>query len=107
MAGAIRSNRSPDGLEFFGNDSADFLTLHLDTDLVIDTYTGRQTVDWLPETSVYVLGAGTFDGGQTKAAVTVEVEPLDLAEVLARKPARPAQEAGGETATVGPVDGSE
>ena len=46
--------RSPEGLEFFGNDSAEFLTMHLDTDLIIDTYSGRQTVEWLPEASVYV-----------------------------------------------------
>ena len=104
VAGAIRSNRSPDGLEFFGNDSAEFLTMHLDTDLVIDTYTGRKTVEWLPEASVYVLGAGTFDGGQTKATVTVEVEPLDLTAVLAQARPPRRQEAGRETASVGAVE---
>jgi hypothetical protein len=90
VAGAIRSNRSPDGLEFFGNDSAEFLTMHLDTDLVIDTYFGRKTLEWLPDVSWWVKGLGSFEGSQTKVTVTVAVEPLDLTEILARKPARPA-----------------
>jgi hypothetical protein len=89
VAGAIRSDGSPDGLEFFGNDSAEFLTMHLDTDLIIDTYFGRKTHEWLPDPCWWVLGSGSFDGTQTKVTMTVETEPLDLAEALARKPARP------------------
>ena len=89
MAGAIRINKSPDGLEFFGNDSAEFLTMHLDTDLIIDDLFGRKTLEWLPDPAWQVLGSGSFDGSQTKVTVTVEVEPLDLSEALAKKPTRP------------------
>ena len=87
-AGAIRSNSPPDGLEFFGTDSAEFLTLHLDTDLVIDTYSGRKTVDGSPRPPCRSW-RGLVRRRQTEATVTVDVEPLDLTEVLARKPTRP------------------
>ena len=63
--------------------------MHLDTDLIIDTYFGRKTIEWLPGVSWWVLGSGSFDGSKTKDTMTVEVEPLDLTEALARKPARP------------------
>lgn len=96
VAGAIRTNTSPDGLEFFGVDSAEFLTTHVDTDLILDTYFGRKTIDWLPDASWWVKGSGSMDGLQVKVNVTVQVEPRDLAEVLARKPAgkRPRSERG-------------
>ncbi len=91
VAGAIRTNKSPEGLEFFGSDSAEFLTCHLDTDLVVDTYFGPKTHEWLLDPSFWVKGAGNFDGLKAKVAVNVEVEPVDLAEILARKPTRPSR----------------
>ena len=89
VAGAIRNNKSPDGLEFFGNDSAELLTMHLDTDLIINGLFGRKTLEWLPDAAWQVQGSGSFDGSRTKVTVTVEVEPLDLSEALAKKPTRP------------------
>ena len=89
IAGAIRSNRSPEGLECFGNDSAEFLTHHIDTDLLIETFLGRKTLEWLPDVTWWVKGTGSFDALQTKATMDVEVEPLDLAETLARLAPRP------------------
>ena len=89
VAGAVRFNRSPEGLESFGNDTAEFLTTHLDTDLIIKHYFGKETLAWLPDAAWWVKGSGTYDGGQTKVTGTVVVEPRDLSEVLARKPARP------------------
>ncbi len=87
MAGALRSGRPVDGLEFFGNDSAEFLTTHIDTDLVIDTYFGQKVVELLPDAMPWVIGSGTFDGAESKNSLVVEVEPLDLAETLARRTA--------------------
>ncbi|MDR3638941.1 MAG: transglutaminase-like domain-containing protein [Isosphaeraceae bacterium] len=89
LAGAVRSNSPDEGLDFFGNDRADFLTAHTDTHLIIDTYFGRKTLDWLPDISWWVKGAGSFDGTRTTYTLSVQVEPLDLAEALAAKPSRP------------------
>jgi transglutaminase-like putative cysteine protease len=86
LAGAIRMNRPGEGLDSFGTDRADFLTAHVDADLIIDTYFGRKTVEWLPDISWWVIGSGSFDGSRTKHTLSVEVEPLDLAEALAPKP---------------------
>jgi transglutaminase-like putative cysteine protease len=88
-AGAIRSGQQNDGLEFFGCDSAQFLTLHLDTDVVINTNFGQKCLDWLPDGSWWVTGSGdgSLAGSYAKVTTTVKFEPVDLAEVLARKPA--------------------
>ena len=88
-AGAIRSGRQDDGLDFFGNDSAEFLTYHINTDIVIHTYDGEHTLEWLPDATWWVLGPGSVAGAQSKCDMTVEVEPLDLAEFLANKATRP------------------
>ena len=88
-AGAIRSGRETDGLEFFGVDTAEFLTTHIDTDIVIETIRGETNVEMLADVNWQVIGSGNFVGAQTKVNPTIKVEPLDLAEVLARKPARP------------------
>src|SRR5581483_5498973 len=61
VAGAIRMNRPTDGLEYFGNDSAELLTMHLDTDLIIDTYFGPKVIEWLLDASWWVTGSGAFD----------------------------------------------
>jgi transglutaminase-like putative cysteine protease len=85
LAGAIRMNRPGEGLDDFGTDRADFLTAHVDTDLIVDTYFGRKTLECVPDISWWVIGSGTFDGSKTKHTLSVEVEPLDLDEILAPK----------------------
>jgi transglutaminase-like putative cysteine protease len=94
VAGAIRSGRADDGLDFFGNDSAEFLTMHIDTDLVVDTYFGRSTLERCLDIALWVKGAGSFDGSRSQVTMTIDVEPLDLAELLARKPTRPGRGPG-------------
>jgi transglutaminase-like putative cysteine protease len=85
LAGAIRMNRPGEGLDYFGTDRADFLIAHVDTDLIIDTYFGRKTLECLPDVSWWVIGSGSFDGSRTKFTLSVEVEPVDLDEALAPK----------------------
>jgi transglutaminase-like putative cysteine protease len=47
----------------FGVHRADFLVMHLDTDLGIDTlFFGEQALPWLQGPAFWVRGAGTLDG---------------------------------------------
>ncbi len=83
-AGAIRSGRKTEGLEFFGNDNAEFLTHHLDTDIILDTYFGTKTHEWLMDPALWMIGGGNFDGNSIKVDVTVTVEELNLTDVIER-----------------------
>jgi hypothetical protein len=100
IASAVALDKSPAGLDYFGIDDADFLTLHLDTDLVFDTlFFGRKTMTWLQGASFWVNGSGTLDGVTAPMTSNIRVEPVDPAQL--RKPgtataepaARPKQEA--------------
>ena len=54
---AVNLDKSSDGLEFFGTDNADFLTMHLDTDLEFDTvFFGRKTVEFVQGPVYWVTG---------------------------------------------------
>jgi hypothetical protein len=88
-AGAIRSGRKTEGLEYFGNDSAEFLTMHLGTDIVVDTYFGPKTHEWLQTPAWWVIGGGNFDGSTTRVEVKVESEELNLTDTIARLNTRP------------------
>lgn len=60
---AIVHDKTPAGLECFGNDRGDFITLHIDPDLEVDTFHfGKKKVEWLQGISFWVAGKGTFDG---------------------------------------------
>jgi hypothetical protein len=86
VADAVLRDKSPEGLRYFGQDEADFVTLHVDTDLVFDTYFGRKTVPWLQNPTFWVTGSGTFDGQKTSVDWKVQVEPIEVATALSRKP---------------------
>jgi hypothetical protein len=88
-AWAIRSGRKTEGLEFFGNDSAEFLTIHLGTDVVLDTYFGPKNNETLQNPALWVMGSGSFDGNTIKIDVKVESEELNLTDVITRLNARP------------------
>jgi transglutaminase-like putative cysteine protease len=84
---AVVYDKTPDGLRYFGNDEGDFVTMHLDNAMVLDTvYFGRKTVDWLQAPAYWVSGEGSFDGLVTKEKWQVRAEPLDLREAVFRKP---------------------
>ena len=86
IGSAVHSEKPPDGLDHFGRDNGDFLTLHIDTDLEIDTiYFGRKTVEWLQAPSIWVTGTGTFEGLTMPVTSKIQVEPLDRSRPI-RKP---------------------
>jgi hypothetical protein len=75
IASAVALDKAPDGLDHFGIDDADFLTLHLDTDVVLDTlFFGRKTMPWLQGASFWVNGTGTFDGVTAPVTSNIRVE---------------------------------
>lgn len=75
-ASAVLHDRSKAGLRYFGNDAGDFLTMHLDTDLQVDSiHFGKKTLPWLQGITYWVAGIGNPD----QAIVTErwEVRKLD------------------------------
>jgi hypothetical protein len=60
-------DRSPDRLRFFGNDRGDFLVMHVDPELVVDTVLfGKQSLLWLQGAAHWVFGPGTADDSTVK-----------------------------------------
>lgn len=60
LSSAILHDRSPGKLEYFGKDPGDFLTLHFDNDLALDTlYFGIRPMPLLQRPSYWVRGSGT------------------------------------------------
>jgi hypothetical protein len=60
---AIVHDRSKDGLKFFGHSPGDFLTLHVDPNLRLDTvHFGVQDVHCLQSAAFWVNGSGSFGG---------------------------------------------
>ncbi len=90
---AMVLDKSPEGLEFFGADNADFLTLHLDTDLDFDTvFFGRKTVEFVQAPAFWVSGSGTLDDFKLNVTSRVEAEPVDLSRPQRTGPTRKSQE---------------
>ena len=57
LASAVERDPSPAGLRFFGHDRGDFLVLHIDPILRVDTlFFGEKTLPWLQ--GVHYWGAG-------------------------------------------------
>lgn len=64
---AVLHARSEEKLEYFGNDPGDFLTLHVDPELKVDSiHFGVKTLPWLQQFNFFVRGKGTMDGMTTK-----------------------------------------
>jgi transglutaminase-like putative cysteine protease len=84
IAGAIRMNRTDDGLDCFGQDAADFLTTHIDNDVIIETSAGPKTVEYLPDVAWWFSGAGSFDGLKVNHTLTVQIETIPNPEPTAR-----------------------
>lgn len=59
MASAILHDPRGDGMQFFGNDRGDFITLHIDPDVIINTiHFGRKQTPWLQGVTFWVTGQG-------------------------------------------------
>ena len=66
-AQAILHDHSRDGLTFFGVDQGDFLTMHIDPNLVLDAFTmGRQPIHNLQVPAWWVTGTGSVKPTKTK-----------------------------------------
>ncbi|WP_411846279.1 transglutaminase-like domain-containing protein [Roseibacillus persicicus] len=64
---AVSYDRSSERLKFFGDDPGDFLTLHVDPTLSLDTHHfGVQKIDWLQGAAFWVKGGGKLEGLKTK-----------------------------------------
>ena len=62
LSSAVLHDRSPGKLTFFGNDCGDFLTLHLDNDLTLDSlYFGVHVMPWMQDAAYWVTGAGNLN----------------------------------------------
>lgn len=75
---AVVYDRNPDGVRYFGNDDGDFLTLHVDPDLVLGTlHFGPQSMFCsngpLP---FWVSGSGSLDNRKVRQEWQVEERPL-------------------------------
>jgi Transglutaminase-like superfamily len=100
IGSAVVLDRKGQGLDYFGKDEADFLTMHVDTDIEFETtHFGRKTLTWIQAPSFWVNGAGSLDGVRTAALSKITTEPLDPS-------AQPGKHAGkvtrSATATKGP-----
>ncbi len=91
IGSAMLLDKSSEGLEFFGTDNADFLTLHVDTDLEFDTvFFGRKTVETVQAPVFWVTGSGSFDNFKLLVTSKIQSQPLDLSrpfpKPIARRP---------------------
>ena len=86
---AVDLNESSDPLEFFGTDNADFLTMHLDTDLEFDTvFFGRKTVEFVRGPVFWVTGPGSLNDSKVLVTSKVQTEPVDLSRPSPKPGAR-------------------
>jgi transglutaminase-like putative cysteine protease len=61
LSSAVERDRSPAGLQYFGRDQGNFLTIHIDPLVQVDTlHFGRQTFTWLQGVHYYASGKGTL-----------------------------------------------
>ena len=74
LAVSILYDKSAEGIEHFGQDAGDFLTMHVDANFALDTGTfGNQPVHNLQYPTFWVSGSGKLDRRKDKETWTVEV----------------------------------
>lgn len=73
MAAAVDRESAEAQLRYFGQDKGDFITMHLDYELVVDTiHFGEKTIRCLQGASYWVTGSGTLDGRKRTETWVVE-----------------------------------
>lgn len=81
LAAGIVLDKSQEGLRYFGHDDGDFLTLHVDSQLQVDTGAfGLQTLENLQGPAWWVQGKGSLRPTRIEQNWTVRSEPLVPAE---------------------------
>lgn len=75
VSSAISHDKTPEGLYCFGNDKGDFLTMHVDPEITVDTiYFGEKTVNFLQQYHYYVTGKGMLTNTKQTINWLVETE---------------------------------
>jgi transglutaminase-like putative cysteine protease len=75
---AVVYDKTPDGLRYFGHDPGDFMVMHLDHDLVLDSiHFGQNTITWVQSVPYWVTGSGTLDGVEIHEDWSVRELPTD------------------------------
>lgn len=73
LSSAINHDKTAEGLQYFGNDKGDFLTMHVDPEITVDTTRfGEKTFNWLQQYHYYVAGKGKLTNTDYKITWTVE-----------------------------------
>lgn len=73
MARGVSQDSDPSRLAHFGKDNGDFVTMHTDYGLVVDTiHFGTKSIRCLQGTSYWVAGSGKLDGKQREETWIVE-----------------------------------
>ncbi|BDS07832.1 transglutaminase [Oceaniferula spumae] len=63
ISSAVLHDRSESKLAYFGQDKGDFITMHFDPGLEVDSYHfGKQKLDWLQNVVFWVSGSGSLNG---------------------------------------------
>lgn len=72
---AILHDKSKAGLRYFGHDKGDFIVLHTDQSLVVDSvHFGKKSLDTLQFPTYWAFGSGNFDGLTTHKDWQVTIE---------------------------------
>lgn len=65
LSSAVLHDKSAERTRYFGHDAGDFLTMHVDPELRIDTiHFGVKTIPWLQQFHYYATGKGKVDGAR-------------------------------------------
>lgn len=63
LSSAVLHDKSPEKTRYFGHDAGDFLTMHVDPELTVDTiHFGIKSFPWLQQFHFYATGKGKVDG---------------------------------------------
>jgi transglutaminase-like putative cysteine protease len=66
-ASGVLHDRTPAKLDYFGRFRADFITFHVDNELVLDTaHFGKETVSWMQNIGYWMSGRGSLAGMQDR-----------------------------------------
>jgi transglutaminase-like putative cysteine protease len=86
MSSAILHDARGDGTQFFGRDRGDFLTMHIDPEVVINTiHFGRKQTPWLQGVTFWVTGQGNLEKLTTQETWVVRQIKADNDEPLSTK----------------------
>ncbi len=69
----VLHDKTKEGLQYFGHDPGDFVTFHIDDDLLLDTFHfGKQKVAFMQGPQWWVSGKGNLNNGVIKESWTIK-----------------------------------